>query len=167
MASSNVTDSVKATGTVATHAAETDPLTLQTVAAINELYRRTDELYHEVAKRAGFADCAFEILYSLMERDGLTQKQLCGTSFSTKQTVSSSIKRLQADGLVEVDGTGKGCIVRLTAAGRHAVEERIAPVLAAECAAVEVFAPQQKQHIIAAAKRFTDSLAAQFEALRF
>ena len=49
-----------------------------------------------------------ENLKKQLEANGLTQKQLCGTSFSTKQTVSSSIKRLQADGLVEVDGAAEG-----------------------------------------------------------
>lgn len=177
-----------------------DSLTLQAVAAINELYRRTDELYHEVARRMGLPDCAFEIMYSLWEHDGLTQAQLCKTSFSTKQTVSSSIKRLCEEGLVEVrvggatdaeghanassrtSGDEGACVgvsdranvrtndrartVHLTKAGRRFARERIAPVLDAECAAVEVFTPSQQKRLIEQSRRYTDSLAAQFESLR-
>ncbi len=147
--------------------AKYDDLTLQTVAAINEMYRRTDELYHEVARRAGFADCAFEILYSLMEQDGRTQKQLCGTSFSAKQTVSSSIKRLQEKGLVELRDSGRSKTVWLTAAGVKAIDEKIRPVLEAECEAVDAFDAQWKRRMVEETARFTDSLADQFEALRF
>lgn len=161
-----------------------DPLTLQAVAAINELYRRTDELYHEVARSMGLPDCAFEIMYSLWEHDGITQAQLCKTSFSTKQTVSSSIKRLCEEGLVEVrtggsDGAGtrggdgseargsdRSRTVHLTKAGRRFACERIAPVLDAECAAVEVFTPSQQERLIEQSRRYTDSLASQFESLR-
>lgn len=161
-----------------------DPLTLQAVAAINELYRRTDELYHEVARSMGLPDCAFEIMYSLWEHNGLTQAQLCKTSFSTKQTVSSSIKRLCEEGLVEVriggiDGAGarrgdgeeargsdRSRTVHLTKAGRRFARERIAPVLDAECAAVEVFTPSQQERLIEQSRRYTDSLASQFESLR-
>lgn len=169
-----------------------NPLTLQAVAAINELYRRTDELYHEVARSMGLPDCAFEIMYSLWEHDGLTQAQLCKTSFSTKQTVSSSIKRLCEEGLVEVrvggsdgvgthgidgagargsnDGEARGSdrsrTVHLTKAGRRFARERIVPVLDAECAAVEVFTPRQQERLIEQSKRYTDSLASQFESLR-
>lgn len=142
-----------------------DGLSLQAVAAINELYRRTDELYHEVARGMGLADCAFEILYSLMEQDGLTQAQLCRTSFSTKQTVNSSLKRLGEQGLVETRGD-KGRTVHLTKAGSVFVREKVAPVLAAECAAVEVFSPSQQEHLIEAARRYTDVLAAGFEGLK-
>lgn len=189
-----------------------NPLTLQAVAAINELYRRTDELYHEVARSMGLPDCAFEIMYSLWEHDGLTQAQLCKTSFSTKQTVSSSIKRLCEEGLVEVrvggatdaeghanagdhanagghanagirtsgdEGAGVGVgdhanvrtndrarIVHLTKAGRSFARERIVPVLDAECAAVDIFTPSQQRHLIEQSRRYTDSLASQFESLR-
>ena len=163
-----------------------NPLTLQAVAAINELYRRTDELYHEVARSMGLPDCAFEIMYSLWEHDGLTQAQLCKTSFSTKQTVSSSIKRLCEEGLVEVrvggaaDAEGhanagdhanvrtndRARTVHLTKAGRRFARERIAPVLDAECAAVEVFTPSQQKRLIEQSRCYTDSLAAQFESLR-
>lgn len=142
-----------------------EALAPQTVAAINELYRRADELYHEVARRAGFADCAFEILYSLMMRDGLTQKQLCGTSYSTKQTVSSSIKRLREDGLVETRGEGRERTVHLTRAGKAAVRKRIRPVYEAECAAVEVFTPAKQKRLIAETARYLESLSAQLDAL--
>lgn len=173
-----------------------DPLTLQAVAAINELYRRTDELYHEVARGMGLPDCAFEIMYSLWEHDGLTQAQLRKTSFSTKQTVSSSIKRLCEEGLVEVrvgrdedaSGHASACsrasggegshandrtrtgdrmrTVHLTEAGRRFARERIAPVLDAECAAVQIFTPRQQEHLIEQSRRYTDALASQFESLR-
>ena len=87
-----------------TSAAPTPERTAETIRAIDDFYRRADELYRQTAWRMGLPDCAFDILYALMEEDGLTQKQLCERGFSSKQTVHSSVKRLQAKGLIALRG---------------------------------------------------------------
>lgn len=87
-----------------TSTAPTPERTAETIRAIDDFYRRADELYRQTAWRMGLADCAFDILYALMEEDGLTQKQLCERGFSSKQTVHSSVKRLQAKGLIALRG---------------------------------------------------------------
>lgn len=134
--------------------------------AINEFYRRTDELYHNVAKRLGLADCAFEILYSLMVYDGLTQKQLQMAGFSSKQTISSSVKRLQQDGLVEARSSdGRANRIFLSAKGRELVDQKIRPVCEAELAAAAIFPPASQAIIIENIERYTEALAAGFDAL--
>ena len=66
----------------------------ETIRAIDDFYRQADELYRQTAWRMGLPDCAFDIVYALVNEDGLTQKQLCELGFSSKQTVHSSIKRM-------------------------------------------------------------------------
>ena len=69
------------------------------LAQMDRFYLETDEIYRQGARKAGLSDSAFDILYSLMLNDGLTQKQLCERSFTAKQTVSSSVRRLAERGL--------------------------------------------------------------------
>lgn len=142
-----------------------EDLTESLTQAINDFYRRTDELYHDIAKRMGLADCAFEILYSLMIYDGLTQTQLQMAGFSSKQTISSSVKRLKQDGLVEGRADGRSNRIFLTEAGRAFAERRIRPVLDAERSAAAIFDPAQQKAIIKNIERYTEALASRFEAL--
>ena len=76
----------------------------ETIRAIDDFYRQADELYRQTAWRMGPPDCAFDIVYALVNEDGLTQKQLCELGFSSKQTVHSSIKRMVDKGVVELRG---------------------------------------------------------------
>lgn len=78
--------------------------TLATIRAIDDFYRRVDELYRQTAARMGLADCDFDILYALADEDGLTQKQLGERGFSSKQTVHSAVKRMVAKGFVTMRG---------------------------------------------------------------
>ena len=55
-----------------TSTAATPERTAETIRAIDDFYRRADELYRQTAWRMGLADCAFDILYALMEEDGLS-----------------------------------------------------------------------------------------------
>ena len=78
--------------------------TLETIRAIDDFYRRVDELYRQTAARMGLADCDFDILYALSDEDGLTRKQLGERGFSSKQTVHSAVKRMVAKGFVAMRG---------------------------------------------------------------
>lgn len=138
-----------------------DPL----AQAINDFYRRTDELYHDAAKRMGLADCAFEIMYSLMIYDGLTQTQLQMAGFSSKQTISSSVKRLQQQGLVEARTDGRTNRIFLTKAGRAFTRRKIRPVYDAERSAAAIFSPAKQKAIMKSIERYTEALATRFEAL--
>lgn len=58
-------------------------------------------IYHNIAKKRSLSDSAFDILYALYIEDGQRLSQLCKTSFLSKQTLSSSVKRLEEEGLCE------------------------------------------------------------------
>ena len=144
------------------------PQTLETIRAIDDFYRRADELYRQTAWRMGLADCAFDILYALVEEDGLTQKQLCERGFSSKQTVHSSIKRLVANDLVALRGdTPRTMHVYLTERGRTEYEGHIRAVLAAECEAVDIFTAEEQRQLTAAMERYITALDGKLAALTF
>lgn len=148
----------------AAHAAQT----METIRAIDDFYRRTDELYRQTAWRMGLADCAFDILYALVNEDGLTQKQLCERGFSSKQTVHSSVKRLQVKDLIVLRGDSPRTMrAYLTDRGRDEYEGHIRAVLNAEVEAVDIFSDEEQRRLTEAMARYIDALDARLSALTF
>ena len=131
----------------------------ETIRAIDDFYRQADELYRQTAWRMGLPDCAFDIVYALVNEDGLTQKQLCELGFSSKQTVHSSIKRMVDKGVVELRGdTPRTQRVYLTGYGRKQYEAHIQAVLAAEHEAVAIFTDEEQRQLTSAMKRYINAL---------
>ena len=47
----------------------------------NRIYKKTNEIYHDIALRLGLSDSAFDILYSISELgDGCLQKDICNAT---------------------------------------------------------------------------------------
>lgn len=101
---------------------------------LNQLYKELDELYHAVALKAGLSDSALDILYSLcVLGDGCLQKEICQLAFISKQTVNSSIRKLeQQQYLVLQPGKGRDMHIYLTETGQALVQEKVIPVIQAE-----------------------------------
>ena len=69
----------------------------------NNLFRLENELYHDIAVKMGLSDSAFGILYWLDDLgDGCLQRDVCVASGLTKQTVNSSVHKLERTGFVEL-----------------------------------------------------------------
>lgn len=142
--------------------------TLATIRAIDDFYRRVDELYRQTAARMGLADCDFDILYALADEDGLTQKQLGERGFSSKQTVHSTVKRMVAKGFVTMRGDSpRSMRAYLTKRGRAFCESNIHAVLEGECRAVETFSPAEQQTFVSALARYADALDENLSAIAF
>lgn len=100
----------------------------------NSLYKALDDIYHEIALKAGISDSAFAILYVLVEfGDGCLQKDIVEYFSISKQTINSSIKKLAEKDIIRLQkGKGRNLHVYLTSKGRQFTDEKIAPVLALE-----------------------------------
>ena len=67
----------------------------QMLAEYTRLHSEMDGLYHTLAVRAGLSDSALDILYALcVLGDGCLQRDVCALSFTSKQTIHSSIRKL-------------------------------------------------------------------------
>ena len=112
----------------------------------NQLYKEMDAIYHDAAVRIGLSDCAFWILYMLRNHDGLCkQSELSENASMPPQTVNSSLKKLEKDGLVELRKIpGKmGKSIHLTDKGEQFVIDRITPLNRAEERACESFSEDE------------------------
>lgn len=133
----------------------------------NNLFRLSNELYHGVAVRMGLSDSAFDILYVLDDLgDGCLQKDVCAASGMTKQTVNTSVHKLERAGVVELKvERGRGTHLHLTEAGHALVAECIRPVVRAEEEAFANMAPEECAELLRLSRTYLEHLRVQVEAL--
>lgn len=70
----------------------------------NHLSREYNDLYRGFGRGYGLADCAVWILYVIRESADkiYTQHEICKRLYQSKQTINSSLKKLEEAGLLEL-----------------------------------------------------------------
>lgn len=107
----------------------------QELREFNRLYKRLDDLYHSLSLKMGMSDSTFIILYTIAELgDGCSQKEICGQVSVSKQTINSSIRKLEKGGIIRLEkgSRGRELHIRLTEEGNQLIREKIYPVMEAE-----------------------------------
>ena len=67
----------------------------------NQVCKETNVIYHDYAAKNGISDTAFWIMYSVYYYgEGITQKNICEEWFYSAQTVNSSLKTMEKNGLI-------------------------------------------------------------------
>lgn len=69
----------------------------------NMLYKETDEIYGKLAHFFGMTSTAFWLLYFIREKNHCTQSEIASRLSIPKQTVNSSLKRLEKDGFIRLE----------------------------------------------------------------
>ena len=92
----------------------------------NHLYKEFDDIYHDAALNASLSDSAFDILYGIFELgDGCLQRDICRTSCIPKQTINSAIRKMEANGWIELKpGKGRSMQIFLTDTGGRSSRRR-------------------------------------------
>ena len=100
----------------------------------NHLYKEENDIYRDISQRIGTCNSAVSILYDLCcLGEGCTQKDICDSSFLSKQTVNSSIRKLVDLGYIYLEkGKGRNMHIYLTDSGRTIIDEKIRPVIRME-----------------------------------
>lgn len=96
----------------------------------NTLCNELDCMYHEIANNRGLSDSAYEILRAILVLgDGCTQTNIFKSSYINKQTVNTSINKLEKNGIVYFKkDNGKENKIYLTKKGKEFLEEKIIPI---------------------------------------
>lgn len=134
----------------------------------NGLYKENDELYRNAARKVGLSDCAFWILYFLREHGAeLTQRDICSAIYVPKQTVNSSLKKLEEEGMIELtEGADRRCkLVRMTQNGAKLAGETVDRVLAAELRAWGKMTAEEQENFLKLFRMYTDLLKQEMGAL--
>ncbi len=125
---------------------------------LNHRLKENDDWYQQTAKQLGMSDSTFWILYMLYDyRDGITQSEICSLSCFPKQTINSSLKKLENDGIIELipgaDARSKNII--LTAAGHELMKKTIIKVRRTEHEALNRMTDEEKDILISVLDKFT------------
>lgn len=126
----------------------------------NFLYKEMDDMYHDIAIRLGLSDSAFNILYTICALgDGCLQKDICNATYISKQTVNSSIKKLeQAHILTLTSGKGRDMHLHLTEAGKELVTEKIFPVIEMENRTFSELPSKERQLLLDLTEKYVRQL---------
>lgn len=127
----------------------------------NRIYKKSNEVYHDMALRLGLSNSAFDILYSISELgDGCLQKDICNATFIPKQTVNSSIRQMEAAGYLTLSsGKGRSMHINLTDTGRTLLEQTIYPVMQIENEAFSCMNEEECRQMLALYRRYTLALS--------
>ena len=119
-------------------------------------------LYDEYAKRHGMMMKTLLVVNALFyAMDGMTQTEICGRTFQSKQTVNLIVKNLLADRYVtvaEMPENKRNKIVRMTEAGRAYCEKVVRHITWAEDTAMSMFTAEQQEQLITLSRTFTQNL---------
>lgn len=133
--------------------------------AFNQIFQEFDKVYHEVALRYGFSDSAFWILYSICELgNGCLQKDICGVTYTSKQTIHSSIRNLEQAGYLRLEsGRGRDKHIFLTKMGEALVKEKIIPVLIAENQVFDEMTKEEGDELLRLSEKYLSILQKNLE----
>ncbi len=122
------------------------------------IYKETDAVYSEFAKRSGLSDCAFWLMYSIYEANGkCTQKEICGQWAMSKQTVNSALKGLEKNGYIalassETDKRSKYIV--LTDQGVQFAHENIGIVFELEERALQKMSDAERTAMLESTRKY-------------
>lgn len=133
----------------------------------NRVYSETNDIYHSIAKVLGLSDSAFDVFYALyVLGDGCSQKDICDYSYISKQTIHSSIRRLEQEHLLEMrPGWGREMRIFPTDAGRALMREKIAPVAEAENRALLRFSAEERTCFLRLLREYVVNLKEEYPGL--
>lgn len=134
--------------------------------AFDSFWREQNQLYRDVAASFGISESAFNILYAiyLAGEKGIAQRDICMQMCIGKQTVNSSIHKLEREGVVVLEsGPGRrGLLSHLTPVGLELAERTIVPMIEAELAALREFDDRELELALLLGRRYTDALRSHF-----
>lgn len=119
---------------------------------INQLCSESDGLYHDIAQKHGLSDSIYWILYILYNSDSpVSQTELCGDWFYSKQTVNSAISAMTKKGWISLETipkTRNRKKVVLTEAGRLFGNEVIGGTYELEKAAFSRISEEDREQFL-------------------
>lgn len=122
----------------------------------NHLVRETDAAYHEAALRMGMSDSAMQILYILCDSGGdCPLGKICNLSGTSKQTINSSLRKLEEEEIVYLEGMGgKRKRVCLTEKGRGLAERTVVQLIEIENNILDSWSKEELEKYLELTERY-------------
>lgn len=140
------------------------------LAKFNQLCHKIDALYNSIAKQYGISDCELIMLYSLYEQGTMsTQKALCELWAYSKQTVNSTLKKMEQEGKVIICATEydkRNKYVELTKHGKQYAKEIVQPLMRAEQNVFEMMGEEDSNRYLAYMQQHYDLFYQEVERMK-
>ena len=136
----------------------------QELREFNRLYKRLDDLYHSLSLKMGMSDSTFMILYTIAELgDGCSQKEICEQVYVSKQTINSSIRKLEKEGTIRLEkgDRGRELHIRLTETGKKTLQDKIYPVMEAENRAFIYMSAKDRAEFLRLSRLYVNAMICQ------
>lgn len=97
----------------------------------NYLINKSEKLYHELANKLGLNDSTMQVLYTLCDiGDNCQIKDICYHSGTSKQTINSTLRKLEKDGYIYLRNiNGKSKAVCLTESGKELINNSVRKII--------------------------------------
>ncbi|WP_320128632.1 MarR family transcriptional regulator [uncultured Sphaerochaeta sp.] len=139
------------------------------LTALNQLYKKQDTIYHNLALRFGLSDAAFWVLYAVYESDQTSsQYDLSNTWFYSKQTINSAVATLVKIGFVQLQkstGARNRKVIVLTETGQAFCTKAVTPLMEAEYKAFAQFSKEEREQYLSVFQKMLDLLQIETQAL--
>lgn len=136
----------------------------------NTLSRELSDLYRGFGRNYDLADCAVSILYIISESDeAYTQQEICKRLYQPKQTVNSSLKKLEESGLLELryaKNSRKNKEIYLAAEGKILAEKTAGKIINAEQAALSELTESEQETFLKLFDKYIGALRTEFNSIR-
>ena len=126
----------------------------------NHIYKEANDIYHEIARKLQLSDSALDIFYTIFEMgDNCLQRDICKASCMPKETVNSSIRKLQTDGYLTLSpGKGRSMHIHLTPSGQKLIQEKLVPLIRIENDAFEDMTVEECEQLIHLNAKYNQAL---------
>ena len=126
----------------------------------NHIYKEANDIYHEIARKLQLSDSALDIFYTIFEiGDNCLQRDICKASCMPKQTVNSSIRKLQTDGYLTLSpGKGRSMHIHLTPSGQKLIQEKLVHLIRIENDAFEDMTVEECEQLIHLNAKYNQTL---------
>ena len=131
----------------------------------NEVMKENNDLYSNLAKKFKMSDCMLWILYILREENKvLTQSDICNMMCIPKQTVNSSLKKMEAEGYIELHNINdkRSKQVSFTEKGLDLANNTVDIIISKENNALSKMDEKEQELLINLLRKFNDLLKDSF-----
>jgi len=137
------------------------------VQSFAALFNEYDSICHEIARRQGLSDSAYDALRTILVLgEGCTQTEVYQNGYFNKQTINSAVKKLAEQGiLVMKAGKGRENQLFFTEKGKEFVERSVMPFEKAETEIYDEFTEEEYQLLLKMTNQYVKSFKNKAEKL--
>ena len=134
------------------------------------LRRKTDEEYGAIINHFGLSGSSMMILWTLSLRERpCTQKEICDEWFENKQTINSAVKRLIAEGIIDIAPSAENSrekLLSFTEKGRFLAMRTVGRIIEAERTAFESLSEEEQAEAIRISEKHYEILKREFKKIK-